>query len=124
MLTVRFASVLGILPVLCALLSGCASTPKIDWDSRVGTYTYDQAVLDFGPPTKEAKLQDGTVVAEWMTQRGYTETYYPGPAYYPYRYRRYGYAGTAPVMTSSPDVFLRLTFGPDGILKAWKQVTL
>ena len=55
----------------CLFLIGCAST-KIDWNSRIGNYTYDQAVLELGPPDKYAKLTDGTVVAEWMTRRGYS----------------------------------------------------
>ncbi len=60
------------LSVLLLLLSvGCAST-KIDWSSRIGNYTYDQAVIELGPPDKYAKLTDGTVVAEWMTRRGYS----------------------------------------------------
>ena len=56
---------------LCLFLVGCAST-KIDWNSRIGNYTYDQAVTELGPPDKQAKLTDGTVVAEWMTRRGYS----------------------------------------------------
>ena len=70
------------------VVTGCA-TNKVDWSTRIGTYTYDQAVLDMGPPAKEDKLQDGTVVAEWMTQRGHTDTYYTPPYYYPYRRSRY-----------------------------------
>jgi hypothetical protein len=104
---------------LLTLATGCA-TPKIDWSSRVGTYTYDQAVLEFGPPDKYAKLTDGSLVVEWLTRRGYTYTYspmgygywygpfYPGPAYYMDTF-------------NSPDCFLRLTFDPAGHLKAWKR---
>ena len=105
-------------------VTGCA-THKVDWGARVGTYTYDQAVLDMGPPAKEAKLQDGTVVAEWMTQRGHTDTYYAAPYYYPYRRQRYyGPVYATPSSVSYPDVFIRLTFDPQGKLTAWKQVTL
>jgi len=28
---------------LALLLAGCASTPKVDWNSRVGSFTYDNA---------------------------------------------------------------------------------
>ena len=31
---------------LALLLAGCASTPKPDWNTRVGSFTYDQAVGD------------------------------------------------------------------------------
>ena len=96
---------------------GCA-TPKIDWNARVGSYTYDQSVLDNGPPDKQAKLEDGTVVAEWLTTRGYNQTVVV-PAFYGY----HCYAPVFPtvVTTSSPDYYLRLSFDPEGRLKTWKK---
>ena len=51
--------------VLVLWLTGCASM-RADWGARVGHYTYDQAVTDMGPPDKQAKLTDGTLVAEWL----------------------------------------------------------
>ncbi len=70
MKTLRLRLVVQTLAIvlLAALAVGCA-TSKIDWAGRVGTYTFDQAVLDLGPPDKQAKLTDGTVVAEWLTRR-------------------------------------------------------
>ncbi len=67
---------------------GC-STYQIDWNSRIGTYTYDQAVSDLGPPDKSAKLTDGTIVAEWLTRRGYSRgsvgfAYGYGSPFHPY----------------------------------------
>ena len=61
------------LPALLAALvfAGCATEPKIDWAARIGNYTYDQAVLDFGPPEKSVKLDSGIVVANWITRHGY-----------------------------------------------------
>ncbi len=94
-------------------LVGCA-TPRVNWAARIGHYTYDQAVLDMGPADKYAKLADGTIVAEWLINRGYTYTYgSPGPygPFYP------GYINTY----TAPSVFLRLTFGPSGQLTAWKR---
>jgi hypothetical protein len=100
--------------LLVALLAGCA-TPTIDWSARVGTYTFDQAVLDLGPPDKQAKLADGAVVAEWLTRRGYG---YSTPAY-PYWYGGPFYPTY--FTDSSPDYYLRLVFAPDGRLKDWKK---
>src|SRR3989442_1020288 len=61
------ATVLLILNLgLCVFLTGCAST-KIDWNSRIGNYTYDQTVVELGPPDKYAKLTDGTVRSEEHT---------------------------------------------------------
>jgi len=102
------------LPLALALfLAGCA-TQKVDWSARVGNYTLDQAIVDFGPPDKQAKLQDGTVVAEWLTRRGYI---YSTPGVSP----GWGdpfYPGS---INSTPDFYLRLTFDPAGKLAAWKK---
>lgn len=107
-----------VLLLALLVLPGCA-TPKIDWGARVGTYTYDQAVLELGPPDKRARLEDGTVVAEWLTRRGYARTYavfgYGGAPWY------YGPAYTTYADTYSPDYYLRLIFAPDGKLKSWKK---
>jgi hypothetical protein len=59
-----------LLAVLVVLGSGCASTPKPDWDQRVGNYTYDDAVRELGPPVGSEKLQDGSTVAEWFLKYG------------------------------------------------------
>jgi hypothetical protein len=102
---------------LALLLAGC-TTPRIDWAARIGNYTYDQAILDFGPPDKSAKLTDGTIGAEWLERRGYPYAYTPFGYYSP------GYYGPFPpayVESYSPDYFLRLTFDPDSNLKAWKN---
>ncbi len=112
---VWFSSLVGL------LAAGCA-TQRIDWAARVGNYTYDQAVMDFGPPDKSAKLTDGTMVAEWLTRRGYTSTYsafgYSG--YGPYCYGPF-YPGYPAYTEVTPDYYLRLIFDPDGELKAWKK---
>ena len=54
-----------LLALFAALaFAGCATGPKIDWAARVGHYTYDQAVLELGPPDKVAKLNNGVIVAK------------------------------------------------------------
>jgi hypothetical protein len=101
-------------------LVGCA-TPHVDWTARIGVYTYDQAVLDYGPPDKQVRLQDGTTVAEWLIRRGYPQTYVPygyGSPYwncYPYYYPAY-------VTSYVPDYYLRLIFGANNRLVAWKNI--
>jgi len=103
--------------LLCT--AGCA-TQKIDWNARVGNYTYDQAVVDLGPPDKFARLSDGGTVAEWLTHRGYSYAYPAfGYPYYPYYYGPYY---PAYVSSNSPDYFIRLTFGPNGLLTGWKKL--
>jgi hypothetical protein len=105
------------LVALVALL-GCA-TNKIDWNARVGTYTYEDAVIELGPPDKQEKLSDGTMVAEWLTQRGRT-AYVSGAGYY------YGYPGGSgyygpSYIQGAPDYFVRLIFDPAGKLVSWKR---
>ncbi len=103
---------------MAIILTGCAA-PKVDWPGRVGNYTFDQAVLELGPPDKDAKLEDGTLVAEWLTRRGYA---YSSP---PFGYSPWSpYSAYYPMYVDSytPDYFLRLTFGPDGKLKSWKKL--
>ena len=98
------------------MLTGCA-TNKINWATRVGVYTHDQAIMELGPPDREARLTDGTVVAEWLTRRGMIYTggpgYYSWPGYYGGFYPTYAQPG--------PDYFLRLTFGQDGKLTAGRS---
>ncbi|MCX7871687.1 MAG: hypothetical protein N2487_00205 [Verrucomicrobiae bacterium] len=94
------------------LVGGCATRPKIDWNARVGNYTFDDAVREMGPPDKSAKLSDGTIVCEWLTSRGYSRGHY---VYFP---------GSLPYYWTdppAPDRFLRLTFSQEGKLIEWKK---
>jgi hypothetical protein len=110
----------AIVPAVFAalLLAGCV-TPKIDWAARVGNYTYDQAVMEFGPPDKSAKLSDGSTVAEWLTRRGQVvvapEPCFVQPGWY--------FAPPAPMYSETyvPARFLRLAFDANGRLNTWKE---
>jgi len=104
---------LGFLAAFIFLVTGC-NTARVNWESRVGNYTYDQAVLELGPPDKSAKLTDGAIVAEWLTYRGSRGSSYfysPSPYYFSPYYE-----------PPTPDRFLRLTFDPEGRLRAWQRV--
>jgi hypothetical protein len=101
------------------VLAGCV-TQKNDWAARVGNYTYDQAIMELGPPDKSAKLTDGTVVADWLTHHAQTiiapEPYFAPPGCY--------FGPLTPMRTETyvPAQYLRLTFGADGKLKTWKEL--
>jgi hypothetical protein len=110
----------ALIAALAVWLAGCA-TAKIDWAARVGNYTFDQVVIELGPPDKQAKLEDGTVIADWLTRRGDRSVYPVGGYYGPYGPWIYGPCYPGYVDSYSPDYYLRLTFGPDGRLKAWKK---
>jgi hypothetical protein len=77
--------------------------------------------LEFGPPDKQAQLQDGTTVAEWLTQRGYVHNHVSLGCGYGYPYYYGPFFPTYTDTYRSPDYFLRLIFGPDGRLKEWKR---
>jgi hypothetical protein len=108
-----------LLALLAAfVLAGCATGPKIDWTARVGHYTYDQAVLELGPPDKIAKLDSGVTVANWIIRQGYAYTAVGAPVY-----GAYPGGLIAPCYTQgySPTWYLRLTFGADSKLTEWKK---
>lgn len=99
------------------LLAGCA-TPRVDWDSRVGVLTFDQAVGELGPPDKSVTMEGGTRVADWIDRRRGAVTFGLGVG----SYGRHGGIGVGTgINPHSPDRVLRLTFGPDGKLAAWKR---
>jgi hypothetical protein len=88
------------------LFAGCATT-RIDWGSRVGQYSFDDAISELGVPDRQATLSDGSVVAEWLQSRGGAyghSTYFRGS-----RFQTYD-------VTEFPDRYLRLVFGPDRML--------
>jgi hypothetical protein len=106
--------VLGV--ILAVLLLGCA-IHHIDWNSRVGQYSYDQAVKDFGPPDKQARLTDGQVVAEWISRYYGGGTALVGAGYY-------GHPGGIGVVQTAPSYYestLRLTFATNHLLTAWSK---
>ena len=98
------------------VLAGCAMH-RIDWNSRIGNYTYDQAVIELGPPDKQAKLTDGRLVSEWISRYYNGGSAIIGTGYY-------GYPGPVGVIQTPPSYFessLRLTFGTNHVLTAWSK---
>jgi hypothetical protein len=104
---------LGLLAV------GCASTPKVDWDSRLGNYTFDQAVLEMGPPERSSDLSDGSKVAEWFLKAGSSMSFGVGTGYYG---SGGGVAVGQRVSSGRSGQYLRLTFEPTGALRQWEKV--
>ena len=101
------------------LLAGCASTPKVDWNSRVGSFTYDHAVAEMGPPDKSATLSDGSTVAEWFIKHSSSVSFGVGTGFY----SRGSSVGVGQTVGTSPaGEYLRLTFGADGKLTQWERV--
>lgn len=108
----RWLSRLCAMLLALGLFAGC-QTHKIDWASRVGTYTFDDAVKEMGPPDKTATLTDGTQVCEWLTYRGSDGGAVIMPSFYG------TYVGST---LSSPDSYIRLTFNPEKKLTEVKRI--
>ena len=115
-------SLLAIFTLITSFLIGCKSTPTIDWNSRVGTYTYDQAVTDLGPPDKQAKLTDGYTVAEWITQRRGGSGLSFGTGFFSGGGGSGMGVGVGQSVGPGPsDKTLKLTFGTNNVLTAWSK---
>ena len=118
-----------VIALAALILTGCAS--PVDWNARVGVYTYHQAVSDYGRPISVTTLKDGSTMAEWKTRRSaaiaapgpnlYGPGSYNGPYQRGYYYGYYGPGWPNYSTTHIPAKFLRLEFGADGRLKAWKE---
>jgi hypothetical protein len=105
-----------ILALLVAFIVGCATTKPIDWNSRVGVYTFDQAVTELGPPDKQARLSDGKTVVEWITHREGGSSFSVGTGFYG---GNTGFGVGQTVGTGYNDRVLTLTFGTNNVLAAW-----
>jgi hypothetical protein len=99
-----------------AFLIGCATTKSVDWTSRVGNFTYNQAVAELGSPTQQTPSSDGKVVAKWVVQRTAA-----GPNSGMSYYGSTGFAASQNAGSDYRSHFLQLTFGPDGILTDWSK---
>jgi hypothetical protein len=107
-----------LLAVVVILNPGCASTPKPDWNQRVGNYTFDEAVRELGPPVSSTRLQDGSTVAEWFLKYGSQVSFGLGTSVY----GGGGGVGVGQSVTAPPKGhYLRLIFGPDGKLQSWEK---
>ncbi len=103
---------IGLLAVMFFFATGCATTSKVDWQSRVGNYNYDSVVRELGVPDRETMLGDGSRVAEWLTSRGSyygTANYFNGAHFQQFD------------MDKFPDRFLRLTFDAKGTMTEVKK---
>ena len=110
--------ILTLLTLTTVLITGCKTTKPIDWNSRVGTYTFDQAVSEFGPPDKQTTLSDGKLVAQWITHRNGGASFGVGTGFYT------GGVGVGVGHTTGsayPDRILTLTFGTNQVLAVYSK---
>ncbi len=117
------ASVWGLpalfLAVILIVFPGCASKPSVNWNDRIGHFTFDDAVKELGPPVASTRLQDNTNVAEWFLKHGAQFSFGVGTGVY----GSGGGMGVGQSVTPlAPGYYLRLVFGPDGNLQRWENV--
>jgi hypothetical protein len=117
---IKSKAIRGVWVILILLTTSCASSTNQMWNSRVGSYGKDQAILDLGYPQKAAILNDGTQVNEWLTRFGTRGSlfYRSGPTF---DARAFDYSVLPWDAPQIPDEYLRLLFAPDGKLIAWDR---
>jgi hypothetical protein len=111
-------SLLTVVALAAAFIVGCQTTKPVDWNSRVGNYTFDQAVTELGPPDKQAKLSDGKTVAEWITHRNGGSGLSVGTGFYG---GGVGVGMSHSVGQGYRDRVLNLTFDADNKLASWSK---
>jgi hypothetical protein len=108
-----------VLSVICLLLAGCQTATPIDWSGRVGHYSYDQAVAEFGPPDATNKLTNNEIFAEWVKHGSADPNTFTFTAN-----NTNGTPGAAPgalPYADSNHKVLGLTFGSDSNLVSWQK---
>ena len=103
---------LAVLLLAAALIAGCKTTTAVNWNSRIGTCTFDQAVTQLGSPDKQSRLSDGRTAYQWITLHG-SNGFSGGGAF---ASGGYGMGASQPIVQSYKNHVLELTFGADGKL--------
>ena len=107
-------SLLAVLSFAMVLISGCATAPPVDWNSRIGLYTYAQAVSELGPPNRQSRLSNGATVSKWFLQTS-------GPVAMPNNGMNNGFGVGQSINVGVNDQYLQLTFDTNGVLTAWSK---
>jgi hypothetical protein len=110
---------------MTAIWFGCSTNSRTDWNSRIGNYTYDQAVQELGPPDTSTKLANQSMVAEWLIKKTSTNDYVSTETSFGPTSAHYWFGATDKPHTiyPTPNKFLRLTFDSKGRLLAWKKLS-
>ena len=103
------AAVVGLMATLCL---GCASKVLDKYTSRIGTLTYDEALIELGPPNHVAELDNGGKVADWL-QQGSRVYSTPSTAVVVGSWPSGVIMSPGGNVGSTPAVYLLLTFGTD-----------
>ena len=106
-------SLAAVLFLVIAFVTGCATAPPVDWNSRVGHYTYAQAVNELGPPNRQVRLSNGATEFKWFLQTGGTGMNNNG--------MNNGFGVGQNISPGFSDRYLQLTFDAKGVLTDWSR---
>ena len=112
--------------VLSLVIFGCASHPKIDpninWNERIGNYTYDQALAELGKPAVVAETSEGRY-ADWVIKRSPNVSFGIGVGGGTYGSHVGTGVGVGTSVSPPPHgEYLHLAFDPQGLLRSWSRV--
>jgi hypothetical protein len=116
-----------LLIVLVFLAGGCASGTKatvkdIDWGSRIGTYTYEEALAELGEPNVMGESSEGKI-AEWVLRRSPMVSFGLGFGTGGYGHHTSTGVGVGTSVSPPPSgEYLHLRFDKDGKLAEWTKV--
>lgn len=105
------------------LITGCATTTSADWNSRVGHYTYAQAVSELGPPNRQVSLSNGGTEFRWFLRSHPNDNF--GVGVNNNNINNNGMNNFGPNQNMGPSFnnryYLQLTFDANGVLTAWSK---
>ena len=108
-------------------LTGCATSSKtsvknIDWSTRIGSYTYEQALAELGKPDVISESSEGRT-AEWVIRRSSNVSFGLGFGTSSYGHSSAAGVGVGTAVSPPPSgEYLHLRFDKDGKLAEWTKV--
>lgn len=102
--------------LVAALVTGCSTTSSVNWDKQVGTYSWEDALADLGPPDQVTDQPGGIKQATWAKER---TVGLPPAADTPAYVRGESMSASQTYGSSAPAKILQLSFTPDGKLFDW-----
>jgi len=112
--------------VLTVLVASCASGPRaninnIDWGSRIGTYTYDQALAELGEPNVMGESSEGKTL-EWVLRESPNTSVSFGFGTGSFGHSTATGIGVGTTVSPPPSgEYLRLRFDKNGKLAEWSK---
>jgi hypothetical protein len=116
-----------LLIVLALLVWSCASGTKatvqnIDWGSRIGTYTYEEALAELGEPDVISESSEGRI-AEWVLRQSPNVSFSFGFGGASYGHHTGTGVGVGTTVSPPPSgEYLHLKFDKNGKLSEWTRV--